>query len=104
MPKVTGGKVPPTRLVAREVDASPARETLKASSKRAIDAPAEQAKDAARRHKKVKVLTRRHKSHLNEGESRSRSKARSLRHRRRSPRCPSRPRKGEIHQPTAAQG
>ncbi|RWW04736.1 hypothetical protein GW17_00032029 [Ensete ventricosum] len=89
MPKVTGGKVPPTRLVAREVDASLAREALKASSKRPVDAPAEQAKDAARRHKKVKVLTRRHKSHLNEGESRSRSKARSLRHRRRSPRCPS---------------
>ncbi|RRT33168.1 hypothetical protein B296_00037581 [Ensete ventricosum] len=88
MPKVTGGKVPPTRPVAREVDASPAREALKASSKRPVDAPAEQAEDVARRHKKVKVLTRRHKSHLNEGESRSRSKARSPRHRRRSPRRP----------------
>ncbi|RRT54624.1 hypothetical protein B296_00016936 [Ensete ventricosum] len=47
MPKVTSGKVPPTRLTAREV---------------------------VRRHKKVKVLTRRHKSRLGEGESRSRSK------------------------------
>ncbi|RZR83022.1 hypothetical protein BHM03_00009562 [Ensete ventricosum] len=47
MPKVTSGKVPPTRLAARKV---------------------------VRRHKKVKVLTRRHKSRLGEGESRSRSK------------------------------
>ncbi|RZS03943.1 hypothetical protein BHM03_00034201 [Ensete ventricosum] len=71
MPKVASGKVPLTRPAAREVGASPAREAPKASSKRPIDAPAE---DAARCHKKVKVLTRRHKSRLSEGESRSRSK------------------------------
>ncbi|RZS27831.1 hypothetical protein BHM03_00061359 [Ensete ventricosum] len=74
MPKVTSGKVPPTCPTAREVGASPAREALKASLKRPVDASVEQVEDAARRHKKVKVLTRRHKSRLGEGESRSRSK------------------------------
>ncbi|RRT63631.1 hypothetical protein B296_00034613, partial [Ensete ventricosum] len=74
MPKVTSGKVPPTRPIAREVGASPAREAPKASSKRPVDALAEQAADAARRNKKAKVLTRRHKSRLGEGESRSQSK------------------------------
>ncbi|RWW36438.1 hypothetical protein BHE74_00058542 [Ensete ventricosum] len=74
MPKVASGKVPPTRPTAREVGASPTREAPKASLKRPIVAPTEQAEDAARRHKKVKVLTRRHKSHLDEGESHSRSK------------------------------
>ncbi|RZS21103.1 hypothetical protein BHM03_00053688, partial [Ensete ventricosum] len=74
MPKVTNGKVPPTRSAAWEVGASLAREAPKASSKRPVDAPAEQAEDAERRHKKVKVLTRRHKSRLGEGESRSQSK------------------------------
>ncbi|RRT32277.1 hypothetical protein B296_00046755, partial [Ensete ventricosum] len=74
MPKVTSGKVPPTRPTAREVGASPARDAPKASLKRPIVTPTEQAEDAARRHKKVKVLTRRHKSRLGEGESHSRSK------------------------------
>ncbi|RZS18996.1 hypothetical protein BHM03_00051333 [Ensete ventricosum] len=87
MPKVSGGKAsstrttarevgkaPSTRTAAREVDVSPAREAPKASSKRSIDAPTEQADDPARRHKKVKVLTRRHKSRHDEGESRSHSK------------------------------
>ncbi|RRT31310.1 hypothetical protein B296_00057317 [Ensete ventricosum] len=74
MPKVTSGKVPPTRPTAREVGASPAREAPKASLKRPVVASTEQAEDAARRHKKVKVLTRRHKSRLGEGESHSRSK------------------------------
>ncbi|RRT33232.1 hypothetical protein B296_00052828, partial [Ensete ventricosum] len=74
MPKVSGGKAPPARPATREVGASPAREAPKASSKRPVDAPAEQVDDPTRRHKKVKVLTRRHKSHLGEGESRSRSK------------------------------
>ncbi|RWW59748.1 hypothetical protein BHE74_00033299, partial [Ensete ventricosum] len=55
----------------RPVGASPVREAPKASSKRSIDAAAE---DAVTRHKKVKVLTRRHKSHLGERERRSRSK------------------------------
>ncbi|RWW51012.1 hypothetical protein BHE74_00042682, partial [Ensete ventricosum] len=74
MPKVTSGKVPLTRPTAREVDASPARDAPKASLKRPIVTPTEQAEDAARHHKKVKVLTRRHKSRLGEGESHSRSK------------------------------
>ncbi|RZS12700.1 hypothetical protein BHM03_00044179 [Ensete ventricosum] len=74
MPKVASGKVPPTRPTAREVGASPAREASKASLKRPVVTPTEQAEDAARRHKKVKVLTRRHKSHPGEAESRSRSK------------------------------
>ncbi|KAJ8510679.1 hypothetical protein OPV22_001113 [Ensete ventricosum] len=69
-----GDKVPPTRPTAREVGASPAREAPRASSKRPVVSPPEQAEDAVRRHKKVKVSTRRHKSHLGEGESRSRSK------------------------------
>ncbi|RWW54290.1 hypothetical protein BHE74_00039137 [Ensete ventricosum] len=42
---------------AREVDVSPAREALNASSKRLIDAPTEQVDDPAQRSKKVKVLT-----------------------------------------------
>ncbi|RZS25387.1 hypothetical protein BHM03_00058578, partial [Ensete ventricosum] len=74
MPRVTSGKVPPTRPTAREVGASPAREAPRASSKRLVVSPPEQAEDAVRRHKKVKVLTRRHKSRLGEGESRSRTK------------------------------
>ncbi|RRT32247.1 hypothetical protein B296_00053384 [Ensete ventricosum] len=74
MPKVTSGKVPPTRPTAREVSASPAREAPKASLKRSVVTPTEQVEDAVRRHKKVKVLTRRHKSRLGEGESHSRSK------------------------------
>ncbi|RRT35967.1 hypothetical protein B296_00045058 [Ensete ventricosum] len=74
MPKVSGGKAPPTCPATREVGASPAREAPKASSKRPVDAPAEQADDPTRRHKKVKVLTRRHKSRLGEGDSHSRSK------------------------------
>ncbi|RRT32114.1 hypothetical protein B296_00047123, partial [Ensete ventricosum] len=75
MPKVTSGKVPPTRPTAREVGASPAREAPKASLKRSVVSPPEQVEDAVRRHKKVKVLTRRHKSRPSEGESRSRSKS-----------------------------
>ncbi|RZR88021.1 hypothetical protein BHM03_00015509 [Ensete ventricosum] len=46
----------------------------KASSKRPIDVPVEQVVDAAKRHKKIKVPTRRHKSRLGEEGSRSRSK------------------------------
>ncbi|RRT33084.1 hypothetical protein B296_00049083 [Ensete ventricosum] len=69
MPKVTSGKVPPTRPTAREVGASPARDAPKASLKRSVVTLTEQAEDAARRHKKVKVLTRRHKSRLDEEEA-----------------------------------
>ncbi|RRT36062.1 hypothetical protein B296_00045094 [Ensete ventricosum] len=78
MPRVTGGKIPLTRPTAREVDASPPREALRASSKRPIVSPPEQVEDAARHVKKVKVLTRRHKSRPGEGESRSRSKGKEL--------------------------
>ncbi|RRT74165.1 hypothetical protein B296_00012486 [Ensete ventricosum] len=76
MPKMSNGKAPSTHAAApaREVGVSPAREAPKASSKRPIDASTEQADDLARRHKKVKVLTRRHKSRHGEGESRSHSK------------------------------
>ncbi|RWW51120.1 hypothetical protein BHE74_00042559, partial [Ensete ventricosum] len=74
MPKVSSGKAPPTRVATREVGSSPAREAPKASSKRPVDVPTEQATDAAKRHKKIKVLTRRHKSRLGEEGSHSRSK------------------------------
>ncbi|RRT31199.1 hypothetical protein B296_00056808, partial [Ensete ventricosum] len=74
MSRVTSGKVPPTRPTAREVGASLAREAPRASSKRLVVSPPEQAEDTGRHHKKVKVLTRKHKFRLGEGESRSRSK------------------------------
>ncbi|RRT60930.1 hypothetical protein B296_00016900, partial [Ensete ventricosum] len=76
MPKMSSGKASSTRVVtpAQEVDVSPPREAPKTSSKRPIDAPTEQADDLARQHKKVKVLTRRHKSRHGEGESCSHSK------------------------------
>ncbi|RRT36010.1 hypothetical protein B296_00040785 [Ensete ventricosum] len=75
MPKMSSGKAPSTHAaaLAQEVDVSPAREAPKTSSKRPIDAPTEQADDLAQRHKKVKVLMRRHKSRHGEGESRSHS-------------------------------
>ncbi|RZR75580.1 hypothetical protein BHM03_00062734 [Ensete ventricosum] len=75
---VASGKVPSTRPIAQEVGASPAREAPKASLKRSVVSPTEQAEDAVRHHKKVKVLTRRHKSRPGEGESRSRSKAKEF--------------------------
>ncbi|RZR86335.1 hypothetical protein BHM03_00013508 [Ensete ventricosum] len=76
MPKMSGSKAPSTRVAApaREVSVSPAREALKVLSKRSIDALTEQVDDPARRHKKVKALTRRHKSRHGEGESCSHSK------------------------------
>ncbi|RRT31192.1 hypothetical protein B296_00054395 [Ensete ventricosum] len=74
MPRVTDDKVPPTLPTAREVDASPPREAPRASSKRPAVSPPEQAEEAAGRVKKVKVLTRKHKSRPGEGESRCRSK------------------------------
>ncbi|RZS22234.1 hypothetical protein BHM03_00054977 [Ensete ventricosum] len=74
MPKVSSGKAPPTRAATREVSSYPVREAPKASSKRPVDVPAEQAADATKRHKKIKVLTRRHKSRLGEEGSCSRSK------------------------------
>ncbi|RZS20532.1 hypothetical protein BHM03_00053059, partial [Ensete ventricosum] len=76
MPKMSSGKAPSTRAAApaQEVDVSPTREAPKTSSKRPIDAPIKQADGPARRHEKVKVLTRRHKSRHGEEESRSHSK------------------------------
>ncbi|RRT51245.1 hypothetical protein B296_00048268 [Ensete ventricosum] len=76
MPKVSGAKTSSVRAVvpAREVGVSPAREAPKTSSKRPIDAPTEQIDDPARRQKKVKILTMRHKSRHDEGGSRSHSK------------------------------
>ncbi|RRT31157.1 hypothetical protein B296_00059264 [Ensete ventricosum] len=74
MPRVTGGKAPSTRPTAREVGASPAREVPRASLKRPAPPPPEQAEDAGRHQKKTKVLTRKHKSRVGEGESRSCSK------------------------------
>ncbi|RZS15496.1 hypothetical protein BHM03_00047333 [Ensete ventricosum] len=59
---------------AREVGASPPREAPRASSKRPAVSPPEQAEEATGRVKKVKVLTRKHKSRPGEGESRCRSK------------------------------
>ncbi|RRT40372.1 hypothetical protein B296_00035312 [Ensete ventricosum] len=80
MPKMFGGKASSVRTAApaQEVGVSPAREAPKASSKRPIDAPTEQVDDPARWPKKVKVLTRRHKSRHDEGGSRSHSKGKEL--------------------------
>ncbi|RZS01386.1 hypothetical protein BHM03_00031229 [Ensete ventricosum] len=74
MPKVSEGKTPSVRAAvpAQEVGISPAREAPKTSSKRPIDTLNGQTDDPARRHKKVKILSRRHKSC--HGESRSHSK------------------------------
>ncbi|RWV99941.1 hypothetical protein GW17_00037128, partial [Ensete ventricosum] len=71
MPRMTGGKAPPSRPTAREVGASPARE---APLKRPAPPPTEQAKVAGKQQKKTKVLTRKHKSHVGKGGSHSRSK------------------------------
>ncbi|RRT53206.1 hypothetical protein B296_00006264 [Ensete ventricosum] len=71
MPKVSGGKTSSVRAAvpAREVGVSLAREAPKTSSKRPIDAPTEQIDDPAWQQKKVKILTRRHKSRHGEGGS-----------------------------------
>ncbi|RZR80554.1 hypothetical protein BHM03_00006619 [Ensete ventricosum] len=88
MPKVSNGKPPSTRTVApaREVVTSSARETPKASSKRSIDASTEQVNNLAQRSKKVKELTKRHKSQHGEGKLALAPRARSQQHRRRSSR------------------
>ncbi|RZR87821.1 hypothetical protein BHM03_00015296 [Ensete ventricosum] len=76
MPKVSRGKLPMARAAAptREVGGTPPTEAPKSSSKRPSDMSIQQADDLARRHKKVKILSRRHKSHRDEGGSRSHSK------------------------------
>ncbi|RWV99123.1 hypothetical protein GW17_00037986 [Ensete ventricosum] len=74
--KCPEGKTPSVRAAvpAREVGVSPAREAPKTSSKRPTDTSTEQIDDLAQRHKKVKILSRRHKSCHGEGGSRSHSK------------------------------
>ncbi|RWW66649.1 hypothetical protein BHE74_00025974 [Ensete ventricosum] len=76
MPKVSGGKLSAARAAApaREVGITSTTEAPKSSSKRPFDASTQQADDLARRHKKVKILSRRHKTHRGEGGSRSHSK------------------------------
>ncbi|RZS25450.1 hypothetical protein BHM03_00058651 [Ensete ventricosum] len=104
MPRVTSGKVHPTRPTAREVGASPAREAPRALSKRPVVSPPEQGEDMVRCHKKVKVLTRRHKSCLGEGESGSRSKGKEPAAPLEEPERPSGSRRGALHQSTSARG
>ncbi|RRT51410.1 hypothetical protein B296_00043192 [Ensete ventricosum] len=76
MSKVSKGKTSSVRAAvpAREVSVSPVREAPKTFSKKLIDTPTEQIDDLTRWHKKVKILSRRHKSHHGEGGSRSHSK------------------------------
>ncbi|RRT57722.1 hypothetical protein B296_00012868 [Ensete ventricosum] len=59
---------------AWEIGVSPMREAPKTSSKRPTDASTERIDDLFRRHKNVKILSRRHKSRHGEGGSRSHSK------------------------------
>ncbi|RWW35456.1 hypothetical protein BHE74_00059609, partial [Ensete ventricosum] len=59
---------------AWEIDVSPMREAPKTSSKRPTDASTERIDDLFRRHKNVKILSRRHKSRHGEGGSWSHSK------------------------------
>ncbi|RRT66546.1 hypothetical protein B296_00015979 [Ensete ventricosum] len=80
MPKVSEGKTPSVHaaVLAREVGVSLAREAPKTSSKRPTDTSTEQIDDLTRRHKKVKILSRSHKSRHGEGGSRSHSKGKEL--------------------------
>ncbi|RRT69508.1 hypothetical protein B296_00037318 [Ensete ventricosum] len=76
MPKVSGGKPSATRAVApaREVSETLSNEARRSSSKRPSDGSAPQSGDPTRKHKKVKVLLRRHKSRRDEGGSQSHSR------------------------------
>ncbi|RWV92587.1 hypothetical protein GW17_00045022 [Ensete ventricosum] len=76
MSKVPSWKPPATRnvVLAREVSGTPSNKALRSSSKRPFDGSAPQSGDPTRKYKKVKVLSRRHKSHRDEGGSRSHSK------------------------------
>ncbi|RRT36885.1 hypothetical protein B296_00039960 [Ensete ventricosum] len=68
MPKVLRGKSPIARSVAstQGVSGAPPTEALKSSCKRPSDSPVPP-DNPSRRHKKVKILSRRHKSHHGEG-------------------------------------
>ncbi|RRT56764.1 hypothetical protein B296_00013739 [Ensete ventricosum] len=76
MSKVSGGKLPATlaAIPAREVDETPSIEAPRSSSKRPFDVSASQFDDPARRHKKVKILSIRHKSRRDQEGSRSHSR------------------------------
>ncbi|RZS11776.1 hypothetical protein BHM03_00043142 [Ensete ventricosum] len=76
MSKVSGWKPPATCAVvpAREVSGTPSNKAPRSSSKRPYDGSTPQSDDPTRKYKKVKVLSRRHKSHRDEGGSRSHSK------------------------------
>ncbi|RRT73217.1 hypothetical protein B296_00003344 [Ensete ventricosum] len=91
MPKVSGGKLPATRAIVqvREVDDTPPTEAPKSCYKRPSDASIQQADDLAQRHKKVKILSRRHKSRHGKGGSRSHSKGKEPATQLKSSRCPS---------------
>ncbi|RZR77988.1 hypothetical protein BHM03_00003208 [Ensete ventricosum] len=76
MPKVSRGKLPATHAAApaREVSDTPSTEAPRSSSKRSSDASVQQSDDPTQRPKKVKILSRRHKSSCDEGGSRSHSR------------------------------
>ncbi|RWV83964.1 hypothetical protein GW17_00054365 [Ensete ventricosum] len=71
MSKVSGGKLPTARAAAptREVGGTPPTEAPRSSSERPSDASVQQIEDLAWRHKKVKILSRRHKSHYEVGKA-----------------------------------
>ncbi|RZR84123.1 hypothetical protein BHM03_00010886 [Ensete ventricosum] len=75
MPKVSGGKTPAARSIAstQGVDEALPTEAPRSSSKRPSDALVP-SNNPARKHKKVKILSRRHKSRHGEGGSWSHSK------------------------------
>ncbi|KAJ8506621.1 hypothetical protein OPV22_007507 [Ensete ventricosum] len=74
MPRIAGGRAPPSRPSAREASTSPAREAPRASAKRPAPPPTEHAGATGKPVKRVKVLSRKHKSPVGEGGSRPRSK------------------------------
>ncbi|RRT81414.1 hypothetical protein B296_00020796 [Ensete ventricosum] len=72
----TSLKSPATRAAApaREVSETPSNEASRSSSKRPFDGSAPQSSDPTWKQKKVKVLSKRHKSRRDEGGSRSHSR------------------------------
>ncbi|RWW45542.1 hypothetical protein BHE74_00048611, partial [Ensete ventricosum] len=79
MPKVSGEKTLTARSTAstQGVGEVPPTGAPRSSSKRSSDAPVP-SDEPSRRHKKVKILSRRHKSRHGKGESRSHSKGKEL--------------------------
>ncbi|KAJ8512379.1 hypothetical protein OPV22_002813 [Ensete ventricosum] len=74
MPRVAGGRVPPSRPSAYEASASPAREAPRVSAKRPAPPPTGRGEATGEPVKKTKVLSRKHKSPVGEEGSRRRSK------------------------------